>query len=140
MISKHELCKLAIVSVATILILMNSVSVLGEQIPENTTIIWENPTDICHGMPLSLTQLDASAFNSTSGAISVPGTFHYDPDVGTVLREGQNQPLHVTFVPGDSTKYTTASKTVHINVNECPEKHGFFHQTEYSTFLPFQWG
>ena len=53
MISKHELCKLAIVSVATILILMNSVSVLGEQIPENTTIIWENPTDICHGMPLS---------------------------------------------------------------------------------------
>ena len=103
-------------------------------------IIWDNPTDICRGMPLRYgDQLNASAADQTSGAI-IPGTFNYDPSVGTVLREGQHQPLKVTFVPGDSTKYATATKTVHINVNECPEKHGFFHQTEYSTFLPFQWG
>ena len=103
-------------------------------------IIWDNPTDICSGMPLRYgDQLNASAADQTSGAI-IPGTFNYDPSVGTVLREGQHQSLHVTFVPGDSTKYATATKTVYINVNECPEKPGFFHQTEYSTFLPFQWG
>ncbi len=108
--------------------------------PSTPTIIWDNPTDICHGMPLRYgNQLNASATNPTSGDV-LPGTFYYNPDVGTVLKEGQNQSLDVTFVPGDSTNYTTASKTVHINVNECPEKHGFFHQTEYSTFLPFQWG
>ena len=100
-------------------------------------ITWDNPADICRGMPLSYDQLDASVL--VSGA-TVPGTFYYNPDVGTVLSVGQHQPLEVTFVPGDSTKYPTATKTVHINVNECPEKHGFFHQTEYSTFLPFQWG
>jgi hypothetical protein len=102
-------------------------------------ITWSNPADICQSIPLSYDQLDASATNPISGAV-LPGTFYYNPDVGTVLREGQNQSLNVTFVQGDSTNYTTASQTVHINVNECPEKHGFFHQTEYSTFLPFQWG
>jgi hypothetical protein len=100
-------------------------------------ITWNNPADIFQGMPLSYDQLDASV--SVSGA-TVPETFYYNPDVGTILSAGQHQPLKVTFVPGDSTKYATATKTVHINVNECPEKHGFFHQTEYSTFLPFQWG
>jgi hypothetical protein len=89
---------------------------------------------------LSFTQLDASAFNST-GATSVAGTYHYNPNVGTVLSAGQNQPLHVTFEPGNPTKYNNnSSKTVYINVIQYPEKHGFFHQTEYSTFLPFQWG
>ena len=100
-------------------------------------ITWDNPADICQGMPLSYDQLDTSVL--VSGAI-VLGTFYYNPDVGTVLSVGQHQSLGVTFVPGDSTKYPTATKTVYINVSECPEKHGFFHQTEYSTFLPFQWG
>ncbi len=139
MISKHELCKIAIVSVATILMLVNLVSVLGEQIPENTTIIWENATDICQGIPLSYNQLDASASNST-GAKPVAGIYHYTPNVGTVLNAGQNQPLNVTFEPGNLTIYNKSSKTVYINVSQCPKKHGFFHQTEYSTFLPFQWG
>jgi len=139
MISKHELCKIAIVSVATILMLVNLVSVLGEQIPENTTIIWENATDICQGIPLSYNQLDASASNST-GATPVAGIYHYTPNVGTVLNAGQNQPLNVTFEPGNLTIYNKSSKTVYINVSQCPKKHGFFHQTEYSTFLPFQWG
>jgi YVTN family beta-propeller protein len=96
-------------------------------------ITWENATDICHGMPLSYDQLDAAASPAT-------GTFYYSPNVGTVLNTGQHQPLNVTFAPRDSTNYTTATKTVYINISECPEKHGFFHQTEYSTFLPFQWG
>jgi hypothetical protein len=97
------------------------------------TITWNNPADICQRMPLSYDQLDAAASPAA-------GTFYYNPDVGTVLSEGQHKPLNVTFVPVDSTNYTKASKTVYINVNQCPEKHGFFHQTEYSTFLPFQWG
>ena len=82
--------------------------------------------------------LNASALDPVSKAI-VPGNFVYNPAENTVLSAGQHQPLKVTFVPV-STNYNSATKTVHINVNECPEKHGFFHQTEYSTFFPFQWG
>jgi hypothetical protein len=102
-------------------------------------ITWDNPADMCKGMPLSYDQLDASGSNPVSNA-KLPGTFYYNPDVGTVLSVGQHQSLNVNFVPFDSKNYVDASKTVHINVSECPEKHGFFHQTEYSTFLPFQWG
>ena len=140
MISKHELYKIAIVSAATILMIVNVVAQVSDPTTkENTTIIWENATDICQGIPLSYNQLDASASNST-GATPVAGIYHYTPNVGTVLNAGQNQPLNVTFEPGNLTKYNKSSKTIYINVSQCPEKHGFFHQTEYSTFLPFQWG
>ncbi len=70
----------------------------------------------------------------------LPGTYYYNPDVGTVLREGKYQPLNVNFVLADSINYTNTSKTDYINVNQCPEKHGFNHESEYSTFLPLNWG
>ena len=110
-------------------------------IPVTPTITWNNPADICQGTPLSYDQLDAFATNLTfTTAPGVPGTYHYDPGVGTILSAGQHQPLSVTFVPSEkAAEYNTqATKTVYINVNECPEKHGFFHETEYSTYLPFQ--
>lgn len=142
MISKHELYKIAIVSAAMILMIVNVVVQADDQITkENTTIIWENATDICQGTPLSYDQLDAVAINSTFKTGSgVPGTYYYDQNVGTVSSENQHQPLHVTFVPSDTANYTTASKTVYINVIRCPEKHEFYHESEYSTWLPFQWG
>ena len=142
MISKHELYKIAIVSAATILMIVNVVAQAADP-KENTTIIWENATDICQGIPLSYDQLDAFATNSTfKTAPGVPGTFYYDPGVGTVLSAGQHQPLTVTFVPSVKAAVfnNNSTKTVYINVNECPEKPGFFHETEYSTYLPFQWG
>ena len=144
MISKHELYKIAIVSAAMILMIVNVVVQADDQITkENTTIIWENATDICQGTPLSYDQLDAVAINSTFKTGSgVPGTYYYDPGVGTVLRAGQHQPLTVNFVPSAQAAVfnNNSTKTVYINVIRCPEKHEFYHESEYSTWLPFQWG
>jgi hypothetical protein len=153
MISKHELCKIAIVSAATILMIVSLISAVDSQtenVTENTTIVWmenatgENTPTICQGTPLSYDQLDAKVIISKSGepmsTATGGGTFYYDPNVGTVLNEGQNQPLTVRYVPANLNLYNPSSKTVHINVIKCPKEHGFFHQTEYSTYLPFQWG
>ncbi len=82
---------------------------IHKQTPKQTpTITWTNLIDIIYGTPLSNTQLDASA--------SVPGTFVYIPQSGTVLSAGQNQQLTTTFTPTDTANYTTASATALINV------------------------
>jgi YVTN family beta-propeller protein len=118
-------------------IIQNSITVTQA----TPTITWSNPADICQGIPLSYDQLDAIATSSTiTTSPGVSGTYYYNPNVGTVVNAGQHQPLNVTFIPVDSTDYTNASTTAYINVNRCPEKPGFFHQTEYSAWLPFQWG
>src|SRR5262249_3396604 len=74
------------------------------------TITWANPADITYGTPLSATQLDATA--------SVAGSFQYTPGLGTVLHVGASQTLSVKFTPNDTTDYTTASKSVKINVSK----------------------
>ena len=141
MISKHELHKIAIASTAMILMLVSIISSVDALTLENVTINWENATDICQGTPLSYDQLDAWANNATvTTRPGLAGTFYYNPDVGTVLSEGQHQPLHVTFVPSASTINANASKTVYINVIGCKERHGFPHESEYGTFLPLSWG
>jgi hypothetical protein len=72
------------------------------------SITWAAPADISYGTALSAVQLNATA--------SVPGTFAYTPAAGTTLDVGAGQPLSVTFAPSDAANYTTASKTVAINV------------------------
>ncbi len=72
------------------------------------TIVWADPADIVSGTPLSPAQLDAVS--------SVPGTFVYTPDAGTVLNVGQGQVLSVAFNPADTTDYTSATATATINV------------------------
>jgi probable HAF family extracellular repeat protein len=72
------------------------------------TITWNNPADISHGTALGGGQLNASS--------SVAGSFAYSPAAGTVLSAGDNQVLSVTFTPSNSNNYTTAVKTVSINV------------------------
>src|SRR6185369_14115734 len=47
---------------------------------------------------------------------NVPGTFVYNPLAGTVLNAGAAQTLSVTFTPTDAANYTTATKSVAINV------------------------
>ncbi len=71
-------------------------------------ITWADPSAIVFGTPLSATQLDATA--------SVPGTFSYSPALDTILDAGNNQPLSVTFMPTDTTDYTSAADTVYIEV------------------------
>ncbi len=71
-------------------------------------ITWNNPSDIVYGTLLSATQLNATA--------SVSGTFTYTPALGTKLNVGTAQNLKVDFTPTDATNYTTATKTVTIDV------------------------
>jgi hypothetical protein len=72
------------------------------------TITWNNPADITFGSALSSAQLNATA--------NVPGTFVYNPPAGTVLPAGNGQTLSVTFTPTDTIDYSTATKSVLINV------------------------
>jgi uncharacterized delta-60 repeat protein len=74
------------------------------------TINWPNPSAITYGTALSATQLDATA--------SVPGSFNYTRNIGTVLPAGSGQTLSVTFTPSNTTAYSTASASVTINVNK----------------------
>src|SRR5205814_2242079 len=71
-------------------------------------LTWTTPADIIYGTALGATQLNASA--------AVAGTFVYTPPTGTVLSAGTAQTLSVAFTPTDAANYTTASKTVSINV------------------------
>ncbi|MDR3664312.1 MAG: Ig-like domain repeat protein, partial [Mycobacterium sp.] len=73
-------------------------------------ITWATPAGITYGTALSGTQLDAST--------PVAGTFVYSPLAGTVLNAGLAQTLSVTFTPTDTTDYTTATKTVSIDVGQ----------------------
>ena len=75
-----------------------------------TQLTWSNPATISYGTPLSSTQLNASDM--------VPGTFVYNPPVGTVLHAGTNQTLSVSFTPTDTVDYLSATATVSINVSK----------------------
>jgi len=83
---------------------------VGSDTRTTPTITWANPAAITYGTALSATQLNAT--------VSLPGSFVYTPASGAVLNAGNAQNLSVTFTPTDLTSYTTASKTVQINVNK----------------------
>lgn len=68
---------------------------------------WENPAELVEGIPLSKTQLNATA--------NVIGTMVYTPELGTILPMGSAQELKVEFIPQDS-KYSRMSKTVTIDI------------------------
>jgi hypothetical protein len=72
-------------------------------------ITWANPANIIYGTALSSNQLDATA--------SVDGSFVYTPPAGTEFMIGTHQ-LSVTFTPTDLANYTTATKTVSLNVTQ----------------------
>jgi len=61
------------------------------------TVSWSTPAIIIYGTALSATQLNATA--------TVPGTFQYNPDFGTVLTPGSHT-LSVTFNPTDYVDYS----------------------------------
>jgi hypothetical protein len=71
-------------------------------------ITWANPASIPSGTALGAAQLNATA--------GVAGAFYYGPPAGTVLNKGLKQTLSVTFIPSDTANYTTATKTVTIDV------------------------
>jgi len=118
MISKKRFYSIALVS--TIMILMLG-GIVGAALPIPVDN-WNAPADIAYGTPLSSTQLDATATDPTTGN-PVDGTFAYTPPAGTILGAG-TQTLSATFTPTDSINYTTATKTVSINVKVCEENNG----------------
>jgi hypothetical protein len=73
------------------------------------TITWATPATITHGTTLSSTQLNATA--------SVPGTFVYNPAVGTTSAAGMDT-LSVTFTPTDTADYNTATGNVTLAVGD----------------------
>src|SRR6185503_1397876 len=73
----------------------------------STTISWTAPADITYGTALSATQLNPTA--------NVPGSFVYNPIVGTVLDAGAHT-LSVSFTPTDATNYSGATATTTITV------------------------
>ncbi len=72
-------------------------------------ITWPQPSPIAYGTALSATQLNATS--------SVAGSFAYSPAAGKVLAPGA-QTLKVTFTPGNTTDYTTATASVTLTVNK----------------------
>ncbi len=73
-------------------------------------IDWHDPAPITYGTALSSTQLNATS--------PVAGTFAYSPIAGTVLGAGTGQALTVIFTPTDTANYTSATATVHVDVNK----------------------
>ncbi len=84
------------------------VSALSVEPVLQPVLTWNNPADIQFGGALGATQLNATS--------NVPGTFAYNPPLGTVLPVGDHQSLSVTFTPTDAITYSTAAATVFINV------------------------
>jgi hypothetical protein len=76
-------------------------------------VTWPNPADIVYGTALSENQLDASA--------SIPGTFVYTPDAGSILEAGNGQTLSALFTPNDTLNYDPVTKTAIINVNKADQ-------------------
>jgi subtilisin-like proprotein convertase family protein len=75
-------------------------------------VTWPTPDAMTYGAALTTNELNASA--------SVPGTFMYDPPLGTVLGAGLGQQLTVTFQPDDTNAYTAATAAVSIDIGPQP--------------------
>jgi hypothetical protein len=73
------------------------------------TINWPTPAAISYGTALGAAQLDATS--------PVAGSFSYSPVSGTVLGAG-SQTLKATFMPTDTSDYSTATATVSLTVNQ----------------------
>jgi len=72
---------------------------------------WSTPSAVTYGAALGSNQLDATA--------NVPGSFAYDPSVGTVLNTGTNI-LSVLFTPADTVDYSSATDSVSLVVSPAP--------------------
>src|SRR5205085_12583641 len=80
--------------------------IVGQATP---VVTWVDPVGITYGTALSSIELSATA--------SVPGSFVYIPAAGSIPAAGTDT-ISVTFTPTDTTNYTTATKTVQINVTQ----------------------
>jgi hypothetical protein len=75
----------------------------------NPVIAWADPAEISQGTSLAAV-LNAQETTGAAGNMTYSHQGHH------VLALGNAQALVATFTPTDATKYTTATKTVYINV------------------------
>ncbi|MDP4189082.1 MAG: MBG domain-containing protein, partial [Bacteroidota bacterium] len=78
-------------------------------------ITWISPKNITYGTELSNVQLNAIVIDN--GTI-LEGLYTYNPPAGTVLNAGTGQALNVSFMPVDLINYSTANRSVNINVDK----------------------
>jgi hypothetical protein len=83
-------------------------SVTAVDTRRSPAINWNPPASIVVGTPLGAAQLNAIA--------SVPGTFVYQPPLGTTLSLGLGQVLTAIFVPADTGNYLTVTNQTEIDV------------------------
>ncbi len=81
----------------------NSVSATLTVSVASTIVTWPTPAPITYGAALTTNQLDATA--------NLPGTFVYNPSLGTLLNSGTST-LSVVFTPTDTIHYQTVTDTV----------------------------
>jgi len=72
------------------------------------------PEEMTVGSPLGNAQLNAAAI--APGGATLPGSFLYSPDAGTVFSSPGPETVTVTFTPQDSADFQTAESSVSINV------------------------
>jgi uncharacterized protein (TIGR02145 family) len=92
---------------ACVLVLSTTVQ-CSEDTKITPVIDWLAPAAISWGTALGPTQLNATA--------SVAGTFVYTPAEGSVLPEGINQTLSVTFTPDNGDNYESVNYSVPLTV------------------------
>jgi hypothetical protein len=83
----------------------NETLVISKATPQ---INWQPPAAIVYGTPLTNAQLNATA--------NVPGTFTYNPTVGTVLPVGTDHSLAANFAPTDASNYNSIGAAALITV------------------------
>lgn len=73
---------------------------------------WASPSAITYGTLLSGAQLNATS--------SVPGSYTYNPPLGTRLNAGAGQSLSVTFTPANASQYVAITTNVFLDVLKAP--------------------
>jgi hypothetical protein len=81
-------------------------------VSDNAVITWSTPSNIVYGTPLNANQLNATA--------NVPGSFAYNPPLGTVLPAGSAQTIMAIFTPQNTTNYNSVTNSVVINILPTP--------------------
>ena len=89
---------------------------LNQSVTRATPVVtWIQPSDVNYGTALGANERTATA--------SVPGSFVYSFQDGTVPHTGQNQPLSVVFNPSDAVHYSVVRQTVSISVETSSVDH-----------------
>jgi glucose/arabinose dehydrogenase len=76
------------------------------QLPPSIT--WPAPSPLNQGVALSTNQLNATA--------TIPGSFAFNPGLGTVLPAGSNQVLRAEFTPFDLGQWSMVTVTQYVTV------------------------